>query len=167
MDWWAKQNNATKTGLIIFGIFVVIVGYVLIHNANAKDGSSPIAVPSGTCALTGAGLGAVAVGMRDGHDAAEIIAAVGAAVVPFVCQPVINDLVNDPAKKVDLKVNGQYQSLSGNQVQQLPSAKAKLTDAELQHSLDCIDTYGGDFTSMQECFNYQIIPNVSFSPYSS
>jgi hypothetical protein len=87
-----KYKNA---GIALGGLAVVALVIALV-----TDGSS-----TPTCGLTSAAAGAIIIGVTQGKETAAIVGtAAGGVVVPAVCKPVVDALINKPDEDVKLEV---------------------------------------------------------------
>ncbi len=120
------------------------------------------------CALSTAGVGAIAEGLTHGRGTAEIVGpAAATAVVPVACKKVVEKLVEEPKKEVELTVESPAggeakQSTSGYELEEtaaVPESSEAAGSTVLQHSLDCYSSYGSSEFLNQMCLEGLIAPS--------
>ncbi len=120
------------------------------------------------CALSTAGVGAIAEGLTHGRDTAEIVGpAAATAVVPVACKKVVEKLVEEPEKEIELTVESPgggeaKQNTSGYELEETATAPASSEatgSPVLQHSFACYSSYGGSEFLNQMCLEGLIEPS--------
>jgi hypothetical protein len=134
--------------LVLWGGGAVIVAalVIIVSTTNNDD------PPEGTCELGAAGVALVATGLTHGENAKAISSALSGVGASVACNATVESLTEDPTQPVDVSIDGTPQTLDSDQFQQV------IAEAQRQHALACLETYGFGTQNDIDCLNYVIAP---------
>jgi hypothetical protein len=150
---WNNLKPIGKVGVVVLAIIVAFGVYTAYKHLTQPAPSGPV-VSEVDCELAAGALGLIATGLRDHEDAEAILGSLSAAGA-VACKPLVETWVSSPSQITSVPVNGQTQSLSGNQVAQVPQ---KISSQDVNHTFACIKTYSNNYFEEQACFRYERQP---------